>query len=176
MPAATERPLVRPVPARTAIWRGTASVVALGLAALFPFRFAAQAPKAASDLPPSPRRVVAAGPTAPNQAYSPAILVGGTLYIAGHLGPNPETGQLPPGIRDQTRHAMDGISGVLRAGGMTHENLVKCHVYLASMDDYAGMNETYRGYFPARVRVRGAVSKDSGPAGSDAQRSRDGVD
>ncbi|MEO5897287.1 MAG: RidA family protein [Vicinamibacterales bacterium] len=103
---------------------------------------------------------------APNQAYSPGILAGRTLYLAGHLGHNVENQQVSPGIRDQTRQALDNIGAVLGAAGMTHENLVKCHVYLGSIDDYAGMNETYRSYFPDRVPARTTIEAAGLPQGA----------
>lgn len=140
-------------------------MLALALAALFPLGFSAQTSKAPWEAPPSSRRVVAVNHMVPNQAYSPAILAGKMLYLAGHLGRTPETQQRPPGIRDQTRHAMDNIGAVLRAAGMAYENLVKCHVYLASMDDYAGMNDTYRGYFPERVPARTTIEAAGLPQG-----------
>jgi reactive intermediate/imine deaminase len=143
--------------------RGAATLLTLGLAALVPFDFAAQP---AQGPFPSSRRVVGANLKAADQTYSPAILVGKTLYLAGQLGRHPETQQLPAGIRDQTRHAMDRMGAVLRAAGMAHENLVKCHVYLASMDDYAGMNETYRAYFPGRVPARTTVEAAGLPQGA----------
>src|SRR5918993_114246 len=153
MNATTESRVVPSGRLRASMMHGAATALGLGLAALVPLVFAAQQAAA----PSGSRSVVAANLMTPNQAYSPGILAGKTLYLAGQLGRNPETQQLPPGIREQTRHAMDSIGAVLRAAQMTHQNLVKCHVYLGSMDDYAGMNETYRGYFPARVPARTTI-------------------
>jgi enamine deaminase RidA (YjgF/YER057c/UK114 family) len=42
--------------------------------------------------------------------YSPGILVGNTLYIAGHLGRDPETTELVSGgLEAETRQAMANI-------------------------------------------------------------------
>src|SRR5690606_27718562 len=41
-----------------------------------------------------------------------------------------------------------------------------CHVYLASMDDYAGMNEVYGGFFNGRVPARTTVEAAAVPGGS----------
>ena len=46
---------------------------------------------------------------------------------------------------------------VLKAAGMDHRHLVKCHVYLASMDDYAAMNEAYTRFFSGRVPARTTI-------------------
>jgi 2-iminobutanoate/2-iminopropanoate deaminase len=93
------------------------------------------------------------------------VLVGKTLYISGHLG-------LPGGdapradMTAQTRQAMDGIGGVLKAAGLGYEHLVKCHVYLANMDDYAAMNAAYGSYFTGRVPARTTIQAAALPSGA----------
>jgi enamine deaminase RidA (YjgF/YER057c/UK114 family) len=57
----------------------------------------------------------------------------------------------------QARQAMDGIGAVLKDAGLGFEHLVKCHVYLANMDDYAAMNAAYGSYFKGRVPARTTV-------------------
>ncbi len=56
--------------------------------------------------------------------YSPGILVGDTLYIAGHLGRDPETTKLVQGgIEAETRQAMANIHEVIDAAGMEFEHV-----------------------------------------------------
>ena len=95
---------------------------------------------------------------APGKPYSPGILVGGYLYIAGQIDRDPKTGEQPEGIAEQTRMAMDNMGHVLRAAGMDFSNVVTCHVQLADMDSYKDMNEVYGSYFgpdhfPARTTL-----------------------
>ena len=52
---------------------------------------------------------------------------------------------------------MDGVGAVLKAAGLGYQHLVKCHVYLANMDDYAAMNAAYGSYFTDRVPARTTV-------------------
>jgi len=52
---------------------------------------------------------------------------------------------------------MENIGAVLSAADMGYQHLVKCHVYLASMDDYVAMNEAYARFFSGRVPARTTV-------------------
>ena len=45
-------------------------------------------------------------------------------------------------------------SAVLDAAGLTLEDIVSGHVYLADMEDYNGMNAIYREYFSKGPGVR----------------------
>jgi 2-iminobutanoate/2-iminopropanoate deaminase len=90
--------------------------------------------------------------------YSPGVLVGQTLYIAGQVDKDPQTGAQPQGIAAQTRMAMDNMGHVLRAARMDFGNVVSCHVQLADMGQYKEMNEVYGSYFgpdhyPARTTL-----------------------
>lgn len=95
---------------------------------------------------------------AAGKPYTPGILVDDYLYISGQIDRDPKTGDQPDGIADQTRMAMDNMGHVLRAAGMDFSNVVTCHVQLADMDNYKGMNEVYGSYFgpehfPARTTL-----------------------
>ena len=97
----------------------------------------------------------------PGKAYSPGVLVGETLYIAGQIDKDPQTGEQPDGIAAQTKMAMDNMGHVLRAAGMDYSNVVTCHVQLADMENYKEMNEVYARRFgdhrPARATVQTAA-------------------
>lgn len=90
--------------------------------------------------------------------YSPGVLAGKTLYIAGQIDMDPQTGAQPKGIAEQTRMAMTNVGHVLRAAGMDFGNVVTCHVQLADMAEYKEMNEVYGTFFgpthyPARTTL-----------------------
>lgn len=81
---------------------------------------------------------------------SPAVLVGDTLYLSGSTGADPTTGRIVEGgLEPEVRQIMSNVTTVLRAAGMTLDNVVSVTIYLADMADYARFNEIYRGYFPA---------------------------
>jgi 2-iminobutanoate/2-iminopropanoate deaminase len=100
-------------------------------------------------------------------AASPASAqrrAGHTLFISGQLG-LPAAGAMDA----QARQAMDAIGGVLKAAGLGYQHLVKCHVYLANMDDYAAMNAAYGSYFTERVPARTTVQAAGLPDGAGVQ-------
>ena len=95
---------------------------------------------------------------APGRPYSPGVLAGQTLYIAGQVDKDPKTGAQPQGIAAQTRMAMNNMGHVLRAAGMDFSNVVSCHVQLADIRNYKEMNEVYGSFFgpqhyPARTTL-----------------------
>ncbi len=114
------------------------------------------------------RRVIRPEGVPTDRPYSPGVQVGQTLYISGQLG-LPGTGATPATMDAQARQAMDGVGAVLKAAGLGYQHLVKCHVYLANMDDYAAMNAAYGSYFTDRVPARTTVQAAALPAGAGIQ-------
>ncbi len=125
---------------------------------------APEAPPPADDSPT--RRVVTPADLPQDRPYSYGVRVGDSLFLAGQLGTDPATGTLPEGIEAQTRQAMANIGTILAAEGLSHAHLVKCHVYLAGMDDYAGMNAAYGSMFSGRVPARTTVEAAAVPGNS----------
>jgi 2-iminobutanoate/2-iminopropanoate deaminase len=99
--------------------------------------------------------------------YSQAILVGNTLYLAGQIAIDPETGTfVNGGIEEQTRQVLNNIQAVLNEAGFALKDVVQCQVYLSDLNNYAAMNEVYASYFkdspPARAAVQAArLPKDA---------------
>lgn len=90
--------------------------------------------------------------------YSQGIIANGFLYCAGQIPLVPETGQLVGGpIEDQTRQVFKNISAILAAAGRTFDDVVKCTVFLQSMDDFAAMNKIYGEFFKPPYPARSAV-------------------
>ena len=107
---------------------------------------------------------------APGKAYSPGVLVGEKLYIAGQIDRDPKTGEQPDGIAAQTRMAMDNMGHVLRAAGMDHGNVLTCHVQLADMDNYKVLNAVYGSYFgPDHYPSRTTVEMPGLPRGANLE-------
>ncbi len=90
--------------------------------------------------------------------YSQAIVSGSLIFTSGQIALDPATGKLVEGdIRVQTRRAMENLKHVLAAAGSSFDRALRCTVYLADMNDFAAMNETYGEFFgpvpPARSTV-----------------------
>lgn len=106
-------------------------------------------------------RQVVTAPDAPKAmgAYSPAIKAGNLLFISGQIPIDPVTGDLIQGdIAAQAEQVMRNLTALLRAAGASFTNVVRTTVYLADMNDFAGMNEVYSRYIidppPARATVQ----------------------
>ncbi len=99
--------------------------------------------------------------------YSQAIKAGGFVFASGQIPLDPATGQLITGtIAEQTERVINNLKAVLEAAGSSLDRVVKTTVFLADMNDFAEMNETYGKFFgevpPARSTVEAArLPKDA---------------
>ena len=98
--------------------------------------------------------------------YCHAKLAGNTLYTSGQLGLIPATGELPQGVEAQATQALDNLSAVLAAAGMTCADVVKTTVFLADMGDFAAINAIYAKYFPGEAPARSCVQVAALPKGA----------
>jgi reactive intermediate/imine deaminase len=89
--------------------------------------------------------------------FSPGILAGDTLYVAGQTGSDLKTGKIPEEFEAEVRQTLDNIGLVLKEAGMTFDNAVTVQVYLTDMSLFQRMNAVYTTYFkeprPARTTV-----------------------
>jgi reactive intermediate/imine deaminase len=89
--------------------------------------------------------------------FSPGILAGDTLYVAGQTGSDLKTGQIPEEFEAEVKQTLDNIGLVLKEAGMTFDNAVSVQVYLTDMNLFQRMNAVYTTYFkeprPARTTV-----------------------
>ena len=91
--------------------------------------------------------------------FSPAIVVGDTMYLAGILGRDPGTTKLVSGgIEAETRQAFTNIREVLRAGGMDLGDVVTTTAYIVDFKDFDGFNKVYREFFPKDPPARATVA------------------
>lgn len=99
--------------------------------------------------------------------YSQGILVGDTLYCSGQIAIDPESGSMVTGsLEAETERVLDNLGAVLRAARMDYENVVRCTLYLADINDYAQVNEIYARYFSEAPPAREAVEVSALPRGA----------
>jgi reactive intermediate/imine deaminase len=89
--------------------------------------------------------------------FSDAVLVGDTLYLAGRIGVDPETGKPPAELDKEIHFLLDGIKATLKEANMTMDDLVSVQVFCPDLSLYEKFNEIYRTYFikdfPARAFI-----------------------
>ncbi len=96
---------------------------------------------------------------APIGPYSQGIAASGTmLFTAGQIPIDARSGQVIEGdIRVQTRQVLNNLKAILKSGGAGMEDVVKTTVYLADLNEFAGMNEVYAEFFTTRPPARSTV-------------------
>lgn len=90
--------------------------------------------------------------------YSQAVKVGNHLFISGQLPINPATGEMPEGIKEQTRQSIANLKAILEEAGGTLDNVVKTTCLLADMSLFGPMNEVYADEFQAVFPARAAFA------------------
>jgi 2-iminobutanoate/2-iminopropanoate deaminase len=87
--------------------------------------------------------------------YSHAVVSGGFVFVAGQAPINPATQEFELGdIASETRLELTNIGNILKAAGSDLASVVKVSIHLADLDDFDGMNQIYKEFFPADQPVR----------------------
>jgi len=90
--------------------------------------------------------------------YSQGVRSGRFLFCSGQIPLDPKSGQIVPGdIAAQTRRVLDNIAAVLRAEGLTFDNVVKTTIFLTDLGDFQTVNEIYGSYFKQNPPARSTV-------------------
>jgi 2-iminobutanoate/2-iminopropanoate deaminase len=134
---------------------GTLGAIACQPAPAAPEQAAAQTP-----VQPQQARRAIRPDNAPNTGlpFSPGILTGNTLYIAGHLGRDPKTSQLVSGgIEAETRQSLSNIRDVLTAAGMDFSDVASVTAYITDFKEFEKFNAIYREHFPTDPPARATV-------------------
>src|SRR5208283_2456014 len=92
--------------------------------------------------------------------FSDGVLVGDTLYIAGHIGLDAKTGQPPASPEDEARLAMDGIKQTVESAGMTMDDVVSMQIFCTDLKLYDTFNAVYRTYFHGDFPARAFIGTD----------------
>ena len=99
------------------------------------------------------------GAPAPIGPYSQAVLINNTLYVSGQIPLNPISGELEvENVQVATERVLSNIKTLVEEAGMSLSNVVKCSIFLKSIDDFSQVNSIYATYFsenpPARETVQ----------------------
>ena len=92
--------------------------------------------------------------------FSDAVLVGNTLYIAGHIGTDPKTGQAPADAEQEAHLVMDGIKRTVEAAGLSMDDVVSMQIFCTDLKLYDTFNSVYKGYFHGDFPARAFVGTD----------------
>jgi 2-iminobutanoate/2-iminopropanoate deaminase len=90
--------------------------------------------------------------------YSQAIKANGFIFTSGQIAIDPATQQVITGdVAAQTDRVLRNLSEILEAAGSGLGKVVRCSVFLKSMDDFSAMNAVYGKYFSSTPPARSTV-------------------
>lgn len=92
--------------------------------------------------------------------YSPAVVGEGRFVFVAGQGPLKDGEYVPGGIEEETRLTLENVGAVLAMAGSGFEHVVRCGVWIVSLDDLAGMNSVYQEFFPEPRPARATVRAD----------------
>src|SRR3989441_8334644 len=101
--------------------------------------------------------------------YSHAIddSAGSFVFVSGQIPIDPAPGQLVQGdIVAQTDRVMQNLKAVLASAGASFDDVVKTTIYVADLDDFTQVNETYGRYFQKSPPARATVQMAALPQGA----------
>lgn len=90
--------------------------------------------------------------------YSQAVVANGMVYTSGQIALTPEGVMLENDVVIQTKQVLKNLKAVLEAAGSSMDSVVKTTIFLASMDDFAIVNEIYAEAFGSHKPVRSTVA------------------
>ncbi|MDP6687617.1 MAG: Rid family hydrolase [Acidobacteriota bacterium] len=99
--------------------------------------------------------------------YSNMVVHGDTVYLAGAIGRDPETGEVPEDVEEEIRIVLDSMKGRLERVGMSMNDLVTVQVFCPDLTLYDTFNNIYRTYFDGHFPARAFIG--SGPLLSDGR-------
>lgn len=101
------------------------------------------------------KAIVTEDAPSPAGPYSQGIVSDNHVFVSGQRPQDPKTGEIPKGIKEQTRQVIKNIQSILKNEGCTLENVVRTTVYLSDIKYFNEMNEVYKEMFsdpfPART-------------------------
>ena len=96
--------------------------------------------------------------------YSQAVIYGGLVYCSGQIALDPVTMEIVgEDAETQAKQVMNNLGEVLSAAGSDFSKVIKCSIFLYSMDDFGVVNEVYGAFFTENPPARETVAVQTLP-------------
>jgi 2-iminobutanoate/2-iminopropanoate deaminase len=109
---------------------------------------------------PTPNAPPVGGP------YSPAVRAGDWLVLAGQVGFDPASGQMPTGVGNQARQVLANITTVLADCGAALTDVAKVTVFTTAIGNMTEINDVYAETFGSHRPARSTIGVAGLPAGA----------
>lgn len=90
--------------------------------------------------------------------YSQAVVANGMVFTSGQIALTPEGVMLEDDVMVQTKQVLKNLQAVLEEAGSSMGGVIKTTIFLASMDDFATVNEIYAEAFGSHKPARSTVA------------------
>ena len=72
-------------------------------------------------------------------------------FLSGQVSIDPETQKVVEGtMAQQTQRVLDNIRNIVEEMGLGMDSVIKCNVFISSMEKFDEFNEVYQKYFDAK--------------------------
>lgn len=98
-------------------------------------------------------------------AYSDGLVIDGYVYVSGQACVDYKRSQFALGtIEEETKLTLNNIKAILSVAGATMDDIIKCTVHLADINDFKVFNQIYSEYFddikPTRTTVQSVLAEN----------------
>ncbi len=99
--------------------------------------------------------------------YSQGVAACGLMYTAMQIALDPASGEMTGTTApEQVQRCLENVRAIAEAAGGSLDHAVKVTVYMTDMGQFAAVNETYAGFFPAEPPARAVVEVSQLPKGA----------
>lgn len=79
--------------------------------------------------------------------YVQGINTGKLIFTSGQIPVNPQNGEIPDDVVKQTRLSLENVKAIVQAAGLDVKDIIKTTVFVADMNDFNIINQTYKQFF-----------------------------
>jgi len=104
------------------------------------------------------RAIFPEGGPRPVGPYSPVVVSGDIVFVSGHVGFDPTTGDIVgETFEAQAHQTFQNLARALEAAGCDFSHVVKTTAFVTRASDFAAFNTIYREYFTEPYPARSTV-------------------
>jgi 2-iminobutanoate/2-iminopropanoate deaminase len=109
---------------------------------------------------PERRYIEHVGPPGKALPFSDAVVSGDTLYVAGHLGLDPATGNAAGDAATEAALVLDAVKRTVESAGFGMDDFVSVTVFCTDLALYDTFNNVYQKYFHGHHPARAFIGAD----------------
>ena len=99
--------------------------------------------------------------------YSQAIKVDSLIFTSGQLPINPENGEMPDSVEEQTEQSLKNVEAILKSAGSDRNKIIKTTVFMTDLTQFSNMNGVYAKFFEeASLPARSCFEVSALPKGA----------